>query len=282
MKNVGLVLEGGAMRGVYTSGVLDFLMDNNFNTSYVIGVSAGSCNGAFYVAKQRGGAKKSTIDVLDEVHYVSYRNLFRNGSLLCMDLIFDKFPNEIVHFDYESFYNSHQKFVIVATNCETGNPIYYDKNSNHNIWQLCRASSSLPLICPIVNIDNNKLLDGGLTDAIPIRKAIEDGNERNILILTRPKGYRKKPSKSKLLIHRKYAEYPDLQNAIFNRYKMYNDTLDYIEKLEEEGKVFVIRPSKIIAVGRMEQHKDKLLNLYNLGYEDCKNKFEELLKWYNK
>lgn len=166
--------------------------------------------------------------------------------------------------------------MIVATNCKTGEPEYFEKNQCKDILKVIRASSSLPLVTPIVNLNGEPYLDGGISDSIPIKKAIEDGYTKNIVVLTRTKAYRKEPIKHKRIIKFKYKKYPKLVNKIFNRYKEYNETLDYIEDLEKEGKIIIIRPSKDLKVDRLEKNVDKLEALYNLGYNDAKQAYEDI------
>ncbi len=279
MKNVGLVLEGGGMRGVYTSGVLDFFMEKDLYFPYVIGVSAGACNAVSYVSKQKGRSKKATIDSIEDPEYMNYRNLFEYGSLLHMDMIFDEFPNKIIPFDYDTFFANKQECVIVTTNCITGKSEYFYKKDSQDIMNICRASSSIPLLSPIVEVDGTPMLDGGITDSIPIQKSIQDGNIRNVLVLTRDQTYRKKPSKIKWIIEKAYKEYPYLQKSIFNRYQMYNDTLDFILEQEKEGKVFVIRPQKPVQIRRMEKNVERLTALYTQGYEDGKRVYDLLMNW---
>lgn len=280
MRKVGLVLEGGGMRGVYTSGVLDYFMERNLYFPYVTGVSAGACNAISYISKQKGRSKKATIGSMDDPRYINYRNLIRHGYLLHMDLVFDEIPNKLIPFDYDVFFQSEQECVIGATDCRTGRPVYFQKKDCKDLMQICRASSSLPFISPIVEIDGIPLLDGGIVDAIPIKKSIQDGNEKNVIVLTRNKGYRKKPARLKWLLKRVYPEYPKLQEAVLNRYRMYNETLDFIERLEKAGEVFIIRPSRQIKIGRMEKDTQKLIELYQLGYEDAKTMWEALQKWF--
>lgn len=285
MSGIGLVLEGGGMRGVYTSGVLDYFMEQNFYVPYVIGVSAGACNGVSYVSRQPGRTKKATIGYIDDPRYINYKNLIRHGYLLNMDLIFDEFPNKLIPFHYDTFFDSEQECVIAATNCSTGLPEYFCKKDGMditNIMDICRASSSMPFVSPIIKIGDKPFLDGGITDSIPIKKSIEDGNDKNIIVLTRNKGYHKKPSSLRFLVKKVYAEYPGLQEAIFNRYKMYNETLELIDKLEKEGRVFVIRPSVPVTVGRAEKNAWKLTELYDMGYKDAENSMEALKEWLDK
>lgn len=279
MNKVGLVLEGGGMRGLYTAGILDFFMEKDLYFPYVIGVSAGACNAASYISKQKERSKRINIDYVKNPRYLSYRNLVKEKSIFGMDFLFNEIPNKLEPFDYTTFHSSEQRFIIGTTDCETGNPLYFDKNKCKDILGVLRASSSIPLLSPVVEVEGKKLLDGGVADSIPIKKAIEDGFKRNIIILTRNKEYRKKPYKFKLFVKRSYSKYPKLVDKIFNRYKIYNNTLDYIEELENKYKAFVIRPSKPLKVDRLEKNPEKLKELYKMGYEDAKNLYFKMKEW---
>ncbi|ABK62348.1 patatin-like phospholipase family protein [Clostridium novyi] len=276
MDNIGLVLEGGGMRGIYTSGVLDFLMEKDIYTPYVIGVSAGACNASSYVSKQKYRSRDVNLKYINDPRYIGIKNLILEKSIFSIKFLYDEVPNKLEPFDYEQFKKSNQTFMIVATNCKTGEPEYFEKNQCKDILKVIRASSSLPLVTPIVNLNGEPYLDGGISDSIPIKKAIEDGYTKNIVVLTRTKAYRKEPIKHKRIIKFKYKKYPKLVNKIFNRYKEYNETLDYIEDLEKEGKIIIIRPSKDLKVDRLEKNVDKLEALYNLGYNDAKQAYEDI------
>ena len=281
MDNIGLVLEGGGMRGIYTSGVLDFLMEKDIYTPYVIGVSAGACNASSYVSKQKYRSRDVNLKYINDPRYIGIKNLILEKSIFSIKFLYDEVPNKLEPFDYEEFKKSNQTFMIVATNCKTGEPEYFEKNQCKDILKVIRASSSLPLVTPIVNLDGEPYLDGGISDSIPIKKAMEDGYTKNIVVLTRTKGYRKEPIKHKRIIKFKYKKYPKLVNKIFNRYKEYNETLDYIEDLEKKGQIIIIRPSEDLKVDRLEKNVDKLEALYNLGYNDAKqayNRIKTMLK----
>jgi predicted patatin/cPLA2 family phospholipase len=198
-----------------------------------------------------------------------------------MDLIFDEIPNKTIPFNYEAFFKSEQQCVIGATSCKTREPVYFYKENSKDLMKICRASSSLPFVSPIVEIDGEPFLDGALTDSVPIRKSIGDGNQKNVVVLTRNRGYRKEASRVKWLAKRFYPKYPKLQEVIIKRYIMYNETLDYIDELEKKNKIFVIRPSDFIEIGRSEKNVENLTELYNLGYNDTKNKFDALVEWIN-
>lgn len=277
MNNVGLVLEGGGMRGLYTCGVLEFLMDNDINFKYIIGVSAGACNAASYISKQKGRNIKVNTGFLNDWRYLSFRNLILKKSIFGMDFIFKEIPEKLVKFDYEAFYNAQCEFLVGTTDCKTGKAIYFSKDDMmRDGFDVLRASSSLPLLSPIVNFKGYELLDGGIADSIPIAKSIEDGNDKNIIILTRNKGYRKSPLKFANLFKMKYRKYPLLIEAMMNRYKNYNETLDYIEELEREGKALVIRASKELKVDRLEKNSEKLHEIFQNGYKDAENMYDRI------
>ncbi|KJR49051.1 Patatin-like phospholipase [Desulfosporosinus sp. I2] len=279
MENVGLVLEGGGMRGLYTCGVLEYFMENQLYFNYVIGVSAGACNAASYISRQQRRNEKVIIGFVKNWRYMSLRNLILSKSYFGMDFIFDEIPNQHVPFDFRTFYESPGVFLVGATDCQTGKPLYLNKDDLGAQFQALRASASLPMLSPIVNYKGYELLDGGISDSIPIKKSIEDGNTKNIIVLTRNKGYRKRPGKFNALLKLTYRKYPQLIETMQNRYKNYNETLDYIEHLEDEGKAIVIRPTKELEVGRLEKDPQKLYRLLHQGYEDTKRSYERIMEF---
>lgn len=280
MYHSGLVLEGGGMRGVYTAGVLEYFLEKQLFFPYIIGVSAGACNGASYVSRQTGRNRQVTIDYVKHRDYISYRNLFLKKELFGMDFIFNKIPTELVPFDFDTFNSAAEKFLVGTTDCITGEPVYFEKNDvTQDILKIIRASSTLPFMATAIEHQGKILMDGGIADPIPIKKAQVDGVQKNVLILTKPKGYRKKKSSFSWLPHYVYKEFKGLNKALETRYKLYNETLDYIEELESKNKVYVIRPSRNLKVGRVERNPEKLTQLYEVGYEDAKKDYERLVDW---
>lgn len=264
----GLVLEGGGMRGVFTCGVLDNLMDRGIRFPYTIGVSAGACNGLSYLSGQRGRAKYSNIDLLKEYNYIGLKQLLFKGNIMDFDLLFDDFPNRIIPYDYSALAQSKERFEMVTTSCLTGQPCYFEERQNPDrIIDIVRASSSLPFVSPISYVDGVPMLDGGITDSIPLLRACSMGFDNNLVVLTRNIGYRKseKPLRLPRFI---YHKYPQLREALCNRNSVYNAQISMVEKLEAEGKLTVLRPKRPIEVDRIERDTDKLLALYNEGY-DC-------------
>lgn len=273
-KNIGLVLEGGGMRGVFTCGVLDFLMDHEIRFPYAIGVSAGACNGLSYASGQRGRAKYSNIDLLEQYNYIGFKHLLKKRNILDFDLLFNEFPEHILPYDYDTYFSSPERFVMVTTNCVTGEPNYFEEKKDKNrVIDIARASSSLPFVCPITYVDGIPMLDGGIVDSIPLQRAITDGCKRNVVVLTRNRGYRK-DSKDIRVPSFVYRKYPKLREALSRRCAVYNEQLEMVERLEEEGKVMVIRPLKPVAVDRIERDIQKLTDFYQEGYECARRIFD--------
>lgn len=279
-----LVLEGGATRGVFTSGVLDFLMEKDFYTTDVIGVSAGACNAIDYVSRQIGRTKKCMIHKEKEYDfYLGLRKMVKEKSMMDMDLIFDRYPKELIPFDFDTYFQSEMKCDQVVTNCETGKAEYLDeRKEKERLLKICRASSSMPLAAPIVRIDGVPYLDGGLADSVPIERALKKGRKKIIVILTRNEGYRKKkPSLGETRIYRAaYKKYPNLVRTILRRPYVYNKQMEQIEQLERKGEIFVLRP-KIKTIGRMEKNYDRLTSFYEHGYVQMKEEYERLLEYLN-
>lgn len=266
-KNTALVLEGGGLRGVFTCGVLDFFMDRGITFPFIVGVSAGACNGLSYMSGQRGRAKSSNIDLMEKYQYVGFRYLLSQGCIMDYKLLFEDFPEKIIPYDYDAYFANPTRFVMVTTNCLTGKPEYLEeKKSSERVMDIVRASSSLPFVTKITYVDGIPMLDGGIVDSLPIRYALDQGYENIVVVLTRNKGYRKKDTKIRAA-KAFYRKYPKLQEALFVRNSVYNKTMDLIEKLEEQGRITVIRPVNPVNVGRMEKDVTKLTALYQEGYE---------------
>lgn len=282
MQKATIVLEGGATRGVFTSGVLDYLMEKDLYFSNVIGVSAGSCNAVDYVSKQPGRTRDCMIPTDKSTNYVNgLRTFIKDKSLMNMDLIFGKFPYETFPFDFETYFNSEMKCDIVATNCITGKAEYLDEREDkERLMRICRASCSMPLVTPIVNVDGVPYLDGGLADSVPIDRAQQLGNEKIVVILTRNKGYRKsRMGNSMIRLYRKqYASYPKLVKTILTRSFMYNKEMNHIERLEREGKIFVLRP-EVKPVSRIERNAATLQAFYQHGYQLMEREYDRLMKY---
>ena len=269
----GLVLEGGGMRGIFTIGVLDNFMDRGIRFPYVIGVSAGACNAISYMSGQRGRAKFSNIDMMEKYHFIGFKQLLTKGNIMDFDLLFHKLPEEIYPYDYEALARCPERFEAVTTNCLTGKANYFEeKNNPKRVIDILKASSSLPYVCPISFVDGVPMLDGGITDSIPYERAVSQGFTNNVVVLTRNRGYRKPTHKSKVPFFM-YRKYPEAKEAIRMRNLMYNKQIELVEKLEDEGRLIVIRPERRVEVDRMERDTNKMLALYQEGY-DCAAKIE--------
>ena len=269
-RNTGLVLEGGGMRGVFTSGVLDAFMKYKLYFHYIVAVSAGACNGLSYASRQPRRARISNIDMLAKYDYIGLRHLVTQGCIFDPDLLYHRFPYELIPFDYEEYFRNCRNgdiFEMVVTNCQTGFAEYLSESSGdtHRLNALARASSSLPYVSKIVEVDGMELLDGGIVDSIPILRSIETGHDTNVVISTRNKGWRDsgRDHKQPRFI---YRNYPRLRVALSRRIEAYNRQLDLVDELEEQGKILVIRPEEPIVVGRMEKDVEKLEHLYEEGF----------------
>ena len=269
--NTALILEGGGLRGVFTCGVLDCFMDRGIRFPFAVGVSAGACNGLSYMSGQRGRARSSNIDLMDKYHYVGLRYLFTQGCIMDFKLLFEDFPEKIIPYDYEKYFSNPDRFVMVTTNCLTGKAEYLEeKSSSARVMDIVRASSSLPFVSPMTYVDGIPMLDGGIADSMPVEYALSQGFEKLVVVLTRNRGYRKKEG-GMPLAKLAYRKYPDLQRALQDRNAVYNRTMDLIERLEDEGRITVIRPVKPVNVSRMEKDTSKLAALYQEGYDIADN-----------
>lgn len=282
MKKIGLVLEGGAMRGIYTAGVLDFFMKQNQYFPYVIGVSAGACQACSYISHQKGRNRRVSMEFIHDRRYISYRNWIKNGELFGLDFMFHDIAEKLIPFDFTTFASSPQEFVVGTTNCITGETEYFYKSQNDckTMFRACTASSSMPLVSKEIILNGKVYMDGGISDSIPVKKAFADGCEKVVVVLTRNKGYRKKPSSTSVELARlRYPNYPGLIKKIKDRYQDYNRISEELETMEQEKKVFLIRPSRPVVVKRVERNKKKLLNFYKEGFLDAKNCYSDLLSW---
>lgn len=273
----GLVLEGGGMRGVYTGGVLEKLLEEELFMDYIIGVSAGACNASSYVSRQSGRNHKVTIGYVQHPDYISVKNLLLKRELFGMNLIFDEIPNQLVPFDYSNFHKATEEFVVGTTDCMTGEAVYFEKRDHaENFLTIIRASSSIPLMAQPVEYGGRLLMDGGLADPLPIQKALADGVTKPIIILTKEKGYRKKRNSFARLVPAFYRQFPGIIRSLENWAFRYNETMEFIEELEAEGKALIIRPPKQFKVNGMERDPRKLTELYNQGYQDAGEMLDDI------
>ena len=279
MYQAGLVLEGGGMKGVYTSGVLDFFLDKNLEFSSVYGVSAGACNMSSFLSKQKGRAIDVMVDYLDTRRYCSMESLLTTGDLFNVEMCYHLIPDYLWPYDYEAFNAYQGKAFSVVTNIQTGKAEYLRVRDMKRDIDMIRASASLPLVSRNVKINGNYYLDGGLSDSIPLQKSILDGHVKNVVVMTKEVGYRRKPSEHLALIKLRYLKYPKVYQLMSTRHINYNETLAYIERQKENGQAFVIQPRKKSDVGRVEKDKEKLRALYKEGYEDAAACYEPLMRY---
>ena len=263
----GLVLEGGAMRGMYTAGVLDVMMENNIKVNGMIGVSAGATFGCNFKSGQIGRTIRYNLKYSKDPRYVGIRSLIKTGNLYGADFCYREIPEKLDIFDVNAYRENPIEFYVVATDVETGKPVYHlCPNGDREDIEWYRASASLPLISKIVEIDGKKMLDGGIADSIPIHKFREMGYEKNIVILTQHRGYKKKKSSMLPVIKLKMVrKYPEMVKDIEYRHINYNNTLKDLLKMEERGEVYIIQPHDPIKIKRTERDPKKLKDLYETG-----------------
>ncbi|MBQ9549611.1 MAG: patatin family protein [Lachnospiraceae bacterium] len=279
-EKAALVLEGGGSRGVFTAGVLDYFMERGLYFPYVVGVSAGACNALDYVSGQIGRSRDTFIVRDRSLRSFSFFNLFKTGYLYDMDKPFRDFPYRDFPFDFDTFKNSGIICEMVATNIDTGKAEYLsDYKDNDRILEICRASSTLPLAAPIVNIDGKRYMDGGLSDSIPYGRSIRLGYKKSVVILTRCAGYRKNlKSNSSEILRLAYPDEHRLLRSCILRPKVYNRQLDILERLEREGRLFVIRPTEKV-VSRTEYNTDSLDRFYQHGYNTAIEIYDSMIRY---
>lgn len=276
---VGLVLEGGAKRGIYTAGVLDVMLEHGLLVDGVFGVSAGAIHGCSYVSKQIGRSIRYNMKYGNDYRFMSFKSLFLSGNMVDTQFCYHDLPEKLDPYDNDAFMKSGIEFYAVCSNVETGKPEYIKCKDMFADIDYIRASASMPLVSQIVEVGGKKLLDGGIADSIPLKAAENHGFEKNIVVLTRPQGYRKKKASLGWLIAWFYRKYPNFVKAFENRHKMYNDELDYIEKQEKAGKILVIRPSRLVKISKMEQNLDIVREMYDLGRSDALKMIDKIEKY---
>lgn len=282
MNKTCLVLEGGAMRGMYTAGVLDTLMQNNIKFDAIIGVSAGALFGINYKSNQKGRAYRYNMRYINDKEYIGLYSYLTTGNIMNKNFCFDKLVNELDKFDYQAFKNNKTKFYVVVTNLLTGTPEYQELTdlNDQNQMEYLRASGSMQYVSKPVKINNNYYLDGATGDSIPIKYMEKLGFNKIIVVGTRPEGYQKqyKPQPSKIF----YKKSPNFIKALSNRPSMYNETIKYIEKKANNHEIIFIRPSQDLKVKRIEKNKKKLSSLYTLGQNNTKEIISTINKYLTK
>lgn len=273
----GLILEGGAMRGMFTAGVMDVMMENGIRFDGAIGVSAGACFGCNYKSGQIGRVIRYNTKFCADPRYGGIRVLLKEGNIYSTDFCYHEVPLKHDAFDFEAYRQSPMEFYVVATDIESGKPVYHrcdDFEGSGFDW--IRASASMPCVSQIVEIDGLKLLDGGISDSVPVRYFESIGYGRNVVILTQPLGYVKKPNRLIPLMKLPYKHYPKMIDTMARRHIDYNEMLAYIAKGEQEGRLLVIRPEAALDVGRVEKDPEKLRAVYNQGREVALTRLEEI------
>lgn len=279
--NIGLVLEGGGLRGIFSSGVLRHFDDLRIPFTSVYGVSMGACNGANYVSKQPERNRITSTRFVNDSRYLSFLRLLKGGDLFGMDFIFREIPLNLVPIDYETLRDNPVKFWIGVTDCVSGKPVLFEKDmlsTREELLTVMRASASLPLIAEPVEFNGAIYMDGGIANPIPVQQCLAQG-EKPVLVLTQPAGYRKRASKSVKVCKWRYPRYSGLIHVIERRHEEYNDLLASIEAKEKRGNIFVFRPENTFGVGRVCRDQRKLYALYDSGYMLARERSEELLEF---
>lgn len=272
----GLVVEGGGKRGIYAAGVLDVLLEHNITVDGLIGTSAGAVNGCSYVSRQYERNLRYNVRFAREKKYMSIYSLITTGNVVGTEFAYDILPNQLEIFDNDAFERSETAYYVTCSNLETGKAEYIRcKSLRGKNMDYLRASASMPYVSQIVEIGGKKLLDGGVCDSIPLKAFQKMGYEKNLVILTRPKGYVKKPENN-FLASFYYSKYPEFVSALKNRYAVYNKTIKYIEEQEKQGNIIVLRPSKFVKVGRMERNVENIKEMYELGKSDANHMLQEI------
>lgn len=278
----GMILEGGAMRGMYTAGVLDVMMENDIKVDGYVGVSAGAVFGCNYKSGQIGRTIRYNTKYSKDPRYVSFKSWITTGDLYGVDFCYHTIPDELDPFDTETFQKNPVDFYVVCTDVHTGKPVYHlCKTGSGDDVEWMRASASMPLASKVVSVGGYDLLDGGISDSIPITWFRKQGYEKNIVVLTQHDGYRKKKTKMMPLFKLFMKNYPAVAQCMEKRHLKYNASVAKVKKLEKQGKTFVIQPSQPLNIGRTEREPEKLLEVYHLGRKDAMNKLEELKKFLN-
>ena len=282
MGKVGLVLEGGGHRGIYTAGVLDIFAENKISFDGIMGVSAGCVHGASFLSGQIGRSIRYTTKYCDNSNYMGIGSLITTGNFFNEKFCYYDLPETLDPFDNDTFDKNQTQFFAVCTDVKTGSAIYHEcETLKGEKIKWLQASASMPLVSKIIKIEDNLLLDGGIADSIPIKKMQELGFEKNIVILTQEAGYRKNPNSLLPIIKLVYKKYPKLIEAIENRHIVYNQQLEFLEEQEKLGNVIIIRPSEKPTASRTEKDKEKILETYNLGKKDALSIIKNIIEYTN-
>ena len=278
MSKTGLVLEGGGFRGIYTAGVLDVFMEEGLSFDGLIGVSAGAIHGCSFISGQKGRSIRYYRKYCGDPRFMSIRSWLTTGNVVGVDFCYHELPELLDKFDDEAFMQNPSHYYVVCTNVETGKPEYIRLTDMRKEIDYLRASASLPYFSKMVELDGKKYLDGGCTDSVPLKAFENLGYGRNVVVLTEPEDYRKKPE-LRLLAKTVYHRYPDFVRALVNRHEDYNKMLDMLKERERQGSIFIIRPSEHLDIGRMESDVNKVQAAYDLGVKDAEERLSALKNW---
>lgn len=277
----GLVLEGGAMRGLWTAGVTDVMMEHNIWPDGLIGVSAGAAFGCNYKSRQPGRAIRYNMRFANDSRYSGWRSLLTSGNYFNAEFGYHIVPYQYDLFDTETFEQSAMQFIVVCTDVTTGKAVYHDmRKVDYDELEWLRASASMPLVSKVVCVEGRKLLDGGVADSIPLSYFEQAGYDRNVVILTQPLGYRKKHSRLMPLMRVGLRKYPQMIKAMDHRHQMYNAELDYVAQAEQEGRCLVIRPDEALPIGHISHNPDEMHHVYELGRQVGERSIKKIKEFY--
>ena len=283
MSKVGLIVEGGGMRGIYGCGVLDAFMENSIRFPYGIGVSAGAANLASFVAEQEGRNYRFYTNYAFDERYMSFKNFVTTGSFFGMDYIYSELTEIVDPIDFDKLLNNDMEYYVVAVDAITSKPVYFSKEDvRKHKGDIFKASSAVPAMCRPIEIDGKLYFDGGVSDSIPVKRALADGCDKIVAVLTRPRDYLKKPEMGKAIYSEILKDYPAIIRAMNVRHYIYNTTREYLFKLEEEGKAFIFCPEKSEGVNLISRNKEDLVTMYNVGKVSAEMQIEKLKEFMGK
>lgn len=282
MNNSCIVLEGGGLRGAFTSGVLEYLLEKEMNFDRLIGVSAGACVGASFLSKQRGRNRKVNVEYPSDKRYMGLRHLLTTGSYFNMQFVFGELPRKLVPFDEVAFFNNPSEFDVVTTSLFNGTSVIFTKReiAVEGVDRVLIATSSIPLISRPVGIGGQFYFDGGVSDSIPVKYALSR-HSKAFVVLTRHRGYRKGELSNKAILKFIFRKHPEFLQTLLKRNEAYNMTLDFCEQMEREGRLFIIAPSSEFSIGRVEKNLEKRVALYDHGYSEMQKEFDHLQRFLN-
>lgn len=263
-----LVLEGGTFRPLFSCGIMDALLDNDIHFPYVIGVSAGISDGVSYVSKQNRRNYDIIMNHRHDKRYLGLRNFFTDRSLFGIKFVYETIPESVFPFDWDAYMQNPAKVVVGVTNAQSGKSEYLDGKTSDKKFTMLKATCALPLMFPAIKMDEKYYYDGGVSDPIPAKKAYDDGNKKMLIILTRPKGYKKELSKANVYASKRLRKkYHEFSKLLLTRHNIYNSEVEYCERLEKEGKALILRPTEEVQIDSLEKDLSKIDKIYRFGYD---------------